>query len=650
MRFRILPIISLLLLPCSLWSQRIDTTAINKKFARAYNIYEDSLEVAQQICAEILKGSIEIGYLKGQGDANILLGAIYRNRRKIPESNAYFLQSLKIRREIGDSNRVSAVLNNLATNQLEEGKYDAAIATVSYAINIVEACPKPDYAVLGSEYLLLSNIYDEYLEPEEANKYAIKSLEAYQKTSNQVLTGKAMYGLANRFLVAGKQDSALVYFDLTYSYLERSAPHSGHWSDLSNILINKGIIYTQLGNYLLADECFEKAESSLKQLGDQADYFHFYLNKGQLRIAQSNWKSGLDLLKKALPEDLSDLDFLERLYLFEDLSDVYAQLQQFDSAYYFQNAAYAVRDSLYNENKRKEFVRFQTERYKRETAQQALSTQKEASRARLFLQSSLLLLVVVLLIAYAYYQRKKAFKLIQAQQELLHQQEVDELIQNSELRFLSAGIEGRELEKEQIARELHDQLGSTLVTLSWQYDAILENTAQDSGNYGSMLKLNDSLKRLYQDVRQIAHQLGAGVLERAGLIPVLNELCQAIESGDRIEVSFSHFGMETRLGFTYEINILRIIQELISNVLKYSKATQLMVQINQIDQVVNIMVEDNGIGFDQKMTLQRAGTGLNNIEARLRTLNGTLQFENRTMGGTTVILNIPMPKPERFND
>jgi signal transduction histidine kinase len=83
-------------------------------------------------------------------------------------------------------------------------------------------------------------------------------------------------------------------------------------------------------------------------------------------------------------------------------------------------------------------------------------------------------------------------------------------------------------------------------------------------------------------------------------------------------------------------------------VLKYANATQLIIQINLIDDVLNIMVEDNGIGFDQKAALQRSGAGLSNIEARLRGLNGTIQFENRPVGGTTVIINIPIPKPDLF--
>jgi len=306
----------------------------------------------------------------------------------------------------------------------------------------------------------------------------------------------------------------------------------------------------------------------------------------------------------------------------------------------------SLRDTLYNQQKQKAFTRFQTERYKNETAVQALKTEQEASKARIFFITTLLVLLLALIITIAYFQRKKAHLVIQRQQAKLHEQAVNELIQNSEMQYLSAGIEGREMEKEQIARELHDQLGSSIVTLTWQYDAILENMLKNAPQYQALQKLNESLKKIYQDIRKIAHQLGAGVLEKAGLIPVLNELCNTVAESGKMEVSFSHFGLDKRLAYTYEVNVLRIIQELVSNVLKYADATKLMIQLNYIDEVLNIMVEDNGVGFKQQDALAQSGVGLINIEARLRSIQGTVQFENRPKGGTTVIFHIPISKPD----
>lgn len=629
----------------ALWPQQRDTAAIQALWLHAHAIHEDSAARAHQLCLEVLQRSEQANYPKGLGNAYLTLGCIHRNNRNFSQSYDCLRHALRIRRALGDSNRVAAVFVNWGINYFEESKHDSAIATVSYAIKIVEALPNPEYDVLGGEYLLLSNIFDEYLEPDDALKYARKSLHAFQKTNQPALIGKAAYALANRFLEMGQRDSALLYYD--QAYVNFNVPIQGP-DFLPDILINKGIAHTEQDNFIQAEKCFAEAEKLLDQSGDPTDWFHFYLNKGRLLIAKGKLEEGLSFLKKAHTEDPSELGFLEQLCLFEDLSDTYARKQVFDSAYHYQTMAYAVRNSIYTEHKRKAFIRFQTERYKRETAQQELVAQQEAARARLFLLLAALLFLLVSIIAFAYVQRKKAFRLIQEQQDKLHRQEVDELIQNSELRYLSAGLEGREAEREQIARELHDQLGSTIVTLGWQYDALLENTAEGSDNYAALLALNNSLKRLYHDVRQLAHQLGSGVLERVGLIPILDELCQTIEADGRMEVGFSHFGMENRLGFTCEVNTLRILQELISNVLKYAKATQLTLQINRIDDALNIIVEDNGIGFDQKEALLRSGAGLKNIEARLRNLGGTIQFENRPRGGTTVIINIPIIKPESF--
>jgi signal transduction histidine kinase len=627
-------------------AQRTDTAYINALCARAYQIHEDSAETAKSLSERALSQSVRIGYEKGEGDACIVLGAIYRNKDSIGLSNRYFHQALKVRRFMGDSIRVATVFTNLATNQFAQCKYDSAIALTLYGINLFETDLKPDYVLLGTSYLLLSNIYDEYLEPGESIRYARKSLWGLMRTNKSELVGKAAYGLGNRFYQQGQLDSAEHYYNLAYNNFMSGSRNNGY---LADILTNKAFVCKDRADFDKAETFFFEAKPYLDGLEDASRWLYWYLGRADLFSQQQNWIKSLENLHQAQGyEEESGDNWLDQQYLYEALAETYAELRMTDSAYYYQCAAYAVRDSLYNEHKQKEFIRFQTERHKTEAALGEAKAQKESERARLFFQAALLLTLLLATLAYLFFQNRRSYRLISRQREIMYQQAVDELIQNSELRYLSAGLEGRETERELIARELHDQLGSSIVTLSWQYDAILENTKRDSANYQPLLKLNHSLKRLYQDIRHIAHQLGSGVLERAGLVPVLEELCGNIELGKRIEVSFSHFGMESRLGFTYEVNILRIIQELISNVLKYAKATQLMIQMNRIDEVLNIMVEDNGIGFDQKMALQRSGAGLSNIEARLRSLNGTIQFENRPVGGTTVIINIPIPKPENF--
>jgi tetratricopeptide (TPR) repeat protein len=273
--------------PVVLWSQGLDTAAIHRMWLHAHQIHADSPALAQTLCYEILQQSTQANYLKGQGDAYLTLGLISRNAQDYPKSYDWLHQSLAVRRALGDTNRVAAVFINIGINLLEESKYDSALAVVLYAINIVEALPEPEYDVLGSEYLLLSNILDEYQEPEDALKYAQKSFEAYQKTSNQELIGKASYALANRFLGLTRRDSALYYYDKAIDNFRAS---SNDLSYLSEIKTNKAIIYMQLGNLAQAEVYFNEAQRLLEQMGDQADWFHLCLNKGAFLVVKNEWE------------------------------------------------------------------------------------------------------------------------------------------------------------------------------------------------------------------------------------------------------------------------------------------------------------------------------------------------------------------------
>ncbi len=621
-------------------AQSLDTAAIDASNKRAFALRETAGDSALTICFALLQQSQEAGYKKGQGDACVTIGAVYQLKDNFLKSDSFFNTALRIRRQIGDSARVAAVLINLAINRSLQAQYDAAIEKTLQAIETLENSPQIDHALLGSAYHELSIIFDEYLEPDEALRYAHKSLQAYIRTNNSELIGRAAYSVGNRFQSMEMADSALFYYNLAYNNFLSSSNDPDY---LANILTNKALVYTEKGDFTLARDYYDQAEAMLQKLGDDADYFHLYLNKADWHIRQGNLQQGLDCLKNA--QSAGPWSDYDKNYLYESLAKAYALLNRHDSAYHYQQLAYSVRDSIYNEGKRKAFVKFQAERYKNELTQQAAITQQKHARVRqLFIAVSALALIAILLV-FAYVQRRKAFRLISQQQETLHRQAVDELIQSSELKFLNGSIEGGEAARNNISREIHDRLGSAMVTLSWQYDAVLEGIPGDSPEHQQLTKLNTALKALYHDIRHIAHQLGSGVLERVGLVPVLEELCQDIAEGKKLAVDFSCYGMETRLSFFQEINILRIIQELVSNTLKYANATQLSVQINRLGNDLNIMVEDNGRGFDPAKIHNR-GIGMQNVEDRIRALNGAIQVESQPDTGTSVILNIPIQEPE----
>jgi signal transduction histidine kinase len=107
-----------------------------------------------------------------------------------------------------------------------------------------------------------------------------------------------------------------------------------------------------------------------------------------------------------------------------------------------------------------------------------------------------------------------------------------------------------------------------------------------------------------------------------------------------IQYHFEHFDLEKRFHENVEISLYRIIQELISNIIRHSAATEVSIQLFKNQQKVVLIVEDNGIGFD---ALQKAeGIGLMNIKSRLNTLNGEVNYTPSPGSGTVATIRIPI--------
>ena len=195
-------------------AQKTDTAYINASNTHAFALHETTGDSVLQKCFELLQQSRLTGYLKGQGDACVTIGCIYQYRDNFVKSDNFFNAALQIRRQIGDSIRVAAVLLNLGVNRSLQTQYDAAIENTLRAIYILETVQNSDLKLLGGAYLELSSIFDEYLEPEEALRYARKSLQTYIKINKPEIVGKAAYALGNRFHEKGSLDSSLFYYNL----------------------------------------------------------------------------------------------------------------------------------------------------------------------------------------------------------------------------------------------------------------------------------------------------------------------------------------------------------------------------------------------------------------------------------------------------
>ena len=112
---------------------------------------------------------------------------------------------------------------------------------------------------------------------------------------------------------------------------------------------------------------------------------------------------------------------------------------------------------------------------------------------------------------------------------------------------------------------------------------------------------------------------------------------------DQLTVDVYDFGLTERIDNSLEINIFRIIQELVTNVIKHANATEANISITQLDKKINIIVEDNGKGFYARdMVLKDNGMGLSSIEKRVEHLEGSMDIDSTLGKGTNIIIDIPV--------
>ena len=162
------------------------------------------------------------------------------------------------------------------------------------------------------------------------------------------------------------------------------------------------------------------------------------------------------------------------------------------------------------------------------------------------------------------------------------------------------------------------------------------------GNANSKLIENslDLIDSSINDLRKIMDDLQTSTLQEKGYIAATEELVNKINKMQHIDFALTHHGIDKRLESKAEHNLFRITQELIHNTLKYAKAKNVSIDLVKRDEKIVLMFEDDGTGFDLKLV--NRGYGLTNIETRIESIHGTIEFDSAPGKGFRAVLEIPI--------
>lgn len=197
------------------------------------------------------------------------------------------------------------------------------------------------------------------------------------------------------------------------------------------------------------------------------------------------------------------------------------------------------------------------------------------------------------------------------------------------IRRVSLLIEGQENERERIARDLHDGVG--------QLANVVKMTAKKL-QVGS--ELTDSIDVFLDEMRKVTEGLLPLRLNDFPLDVCLNALVEQVDKSSDIEFSFSSSDVP-EVSMNDKINIYRVTQEAVSNILKHSGAKKAFVQVHGFDNHLQLTIEDDGVGFDKDQSQETSHHGMQNILFRSEVMNGSCDIESSKGRGTFISLTIP---------
>jgi PAS domain S-box-containing protein len=255
---------------------------------------------------------------------------------------------------------------------------------------------------------------------------------------------------------------------------------------------------------------------------------------------------------------------------------------------------------------------------------------------------------------------ERLLKLIQSFNEratvaILNAELYDQLRQRTKTlqQLYETRMQAQEEERRRIAAELHDSLGQLLSSIRLHIE-ILQDTenADIQSDEEHMKEIRSLLDNAITEARNISYDLRPSILDDFGLIPALEVLCEKFSARTGMNVSFHSHNLEARLKIQLETALYRIAQEALNNVQKHAAATQVNVQIIRTPTTVNLVIEDDGTGFDPRRVGDPhcvgideqavAGMGLVSMRERTAYFNGTFTVDSTPGKGTDIIVEIPL--------
>jgi signal transduction histidine kinase len=538
---------------------------------------------------------------------------------------------------------------------LKEGAYTSAL---NHALYLKEdAIKENNQEILSNTNYLIGQIFERTNNIRKAINYyreveiILKNKQLKDNDGKSLPPGldtlyyKNLLKLGSSYQKLKVRDSISLYKDSTlYYYNKISLSNSLN----KNILTVKAKAYNNMSTMFLRDLSYNKArEYALKaieihsNLNNTVSQASALSNLASIDLYQENYKQAkkiyseaIDLIKnntndkaKKLLEDLY-YNYAYTLYILKDYK-----------AFDYQELSYNIKDEYIKKEFEKEVEEIYA-KYNVSTFQKkAEIKQAKVEKKILIIVFSSIILITFLLFLIGYFKlRQRNLSLKLSKNLLIQEQKIERLKSISQKRVLNATIDGKESERKDIAETLHDSVSALLSSANLHLQA-----SKRQFNGSAPLEIEKSQKIISEasrTIRDLSHHLVSSILLKFGLRYAALDMAKKYSNSEiNLKANVSEIN---RFDQRFEIKIYNIIQELVNNILKHSKATKAEIKISEANNTLSISISDNGIGFSIKDVEEKDGLGINQIEARIQMMDGTFMVDSSPNKGTKIMIELPL--------
>lgn len=577
-----------------------------------------------------------------------MIGVYYQSIAAFQAAINYFTYAKDLWQELNAKLFVARMHGNIGTIHYQKGNYTKALEAHLQNLYILENIN--DHANTQGALVNIGLVYEALGLHTYAYNYQTRALKMARKSGDLETVRCALVNLGFIQFQTHNNSKAIEYFEKCLEIC-----------DSTNNLLDKATALNGLGN-------------AYSDLGDFTKSLVYYQNAYKLRKATGNTHgvavsfssiAGVYLLQKKYSQSLSF--YLKSLRLSEEIGAVSLNKTNEENIYQIYellgNTAKALehykkytrlKDSLFNETKNQQFLQlhnnFEVERREqkinllekdRAIKEIELTKKKEEifsqkKQSYIVLISSTLLLLFLISIVIIYRKKIATERLLNLKNEELHRQKITELLKEQSLKSAHELLRGQEQERQRIAKDLHDGVGGALAGIKLKMIR-LEETLDIKKELNGLIQ---NIENVYDEIRTISHNLTPPLLKQSVFTDAVKLLVEDVENSSHLKIKLDLVskGKINSLHENIQVEVYRILQELLKNVLLHAKASEVIVDVIKSENELTVLVEDNGKGY--ALNSKSVGIGLQNIKSRVERLSGTLSVDSMIGRGTAVNISI----------